>query len=146
MKSRVRCRNSAINGRLQQDLFDLLARNAVIESSLYVHAEFIAPVQGDHHGKRQQAPNVARQTWARPDFSPGVASNEVLKLSVEIGRRGNGSVDMLVAENCAPNFHSLLIPFAVIHWGHQFFDLNLAISSGQKVAHGLCERSCLLDI
>src|SRR5580700_9517795 len=150
MESRVGCRNSAIDGRLQQDLFDLLARDTVIEGSFNVHAKFIAPVQGDHHGKRQQAPSVARQAGTGPDFSPSVASNEVLKLAVEIGGRGNGSVYMFVAKNSTPNFHSLLIPFAVIHWGHQFFDLNpaisAAISSSQKVARSLCKRSCLLDI
>lgn len=123
MESRVGCRNSAIDGGLQQYLFDLLARDTVIEGRLYVHAEFIVPVQGDHHGKRQQAPSVARKARARPDFSPGVSSDEVLKLAVEIGSCGNGSVNMLVAENCAPNFHALLIPFAVIHWRHRFFDL-----------------------
>ena len=83
MKCRVRRRNSAIDGALQQHFLDFLACHFVIERGADVHAKFIAAIERNHHGKRQKATRVPGQAGARPNLAPRVASDQVLKRLAE---------------------------------------------------------------
>ena len=45
MKGRVGCGHAAINGRLQENLADFLARHAIVQHSAQVHAKFVSAIQ-----------------------------------------------------------------------------------------------------
>ena len=111
VKRGVRRRHATIDGGLQQDLFDLVARHSIVKGGFHMHAEFVATIQSDHHRECQQTASMAGQAGARPYFAPGVAGDEVLEIAVEIGGCGHGAVHVFVAENGAPDFHALLVAF-----------------------------------
>src|ERR1700733_270059 len=82
---------------------------------------------------------MARETGARPNFSPGVAGDEVLEIAGEVGGRGDGSVYVLSTENGSPNFHALLVTFGVIHRRHKPEVIN--VKSSRSSCHS--ERKLL---
>src|SRR5882672_4161803 len=115
VESRVRRRDSAVDGALQQDFFDLIAGYTVVEGGADVYPKFFAAIQGDRHCQCQQTARVARQSGTSPDVSPGIASDDVLKVAVEIGSCGDGAIHMLISKDGTPDFHALLVSLRVIH-------------------------------
>ena len=148
MKSGVGRGHAAVDGRLQEHFFDLVAGHSVVKRGLQVHTEFLATIQSDHHRECQQAAGVEGKAGARPYFAPGVAGYEVLEVAVEIGGGGNGAVDMLVAKNGTPDFHALPVALLVVSWLHRTRWLHkpCVASSRKKIAYRFRERASLFDV
>ena len=73
MKGRVGCGHAAINGRLQENLADFLARHAIVQRSAQVYAKFVSPIQRHHHRQCDHVARLPGKAGAAPDFSPGSA-------------------------------------------------------------------------
>src|SRR5437764_2443990 len=74
----------------------------MFERGTEVHLEFILAPKRDRRGKHKQPPRALVQSRAGPDFSPGVAGNQILKFAVEIAAVGLRAIDMAVAQHLAP--------------------------------------------
>src|ERR1700751_4137197 len=122
MEGSVRGGNAAIYCALQQHFLNFIAGYFVIQRSSDVHPEFIVAVEGDHHPERYQAARVSRKSGPRPDFSPGVARDEILERLVEGGSVLLRSFDTHIAKHRAPHLHSRFVSFAITHIfsGHYF--------------------------
>src|SRR5580704_17723993 len=77
--------------------------------------QLIRAVQRYHHGDRDHAACLSRQAGAGPDFSPGVARDQILKRRVEFILPGFRSLHVRLAQHLFADFPSLGVPFAVIH-------------------------------
>src|SRR5271156_6551991 len=117
MKGGVRCRNSTVDGALQQGLLDLFPRHAVVRSGADVHREFLISVETGHERQRDQATCMAGQARARPNLAPRIARDQVLKLGVECGGRHHCPVHMLVPQHRPPHLHARIEAIFVIHDG-----------------------------
>src|SRR5579864_4104246 len=122
MEGGVRGGDAAANCALQQHFPNFVARHFVIQRGSYVHPEFIAAIERNHHRERYQAARISRKSRPRPDFSPGVARDEILERLVEGGFVLLRSFDMHIAKHRATNFHSRFVSFAITHIfsGHYF--------------------------
>src|ERR1700749_2394925 len=80
-----------------------------------MHPKFVAAIEGDHHREGYEAARVARKSRPRPDFSPGVARDEILERLVEGGFVLLRSFDMHIAKHRAPHLHSRFVSFAITH-------------------------------
>jgi hypothetical protein len=47
--------HSAINGGLQENLVDFLARHSIVQRSAQVYAKFVSAIQRHHHRQRDHA-------------------------------------------------------------------------------------------
>src|SRR3984957_11185429 len=83
VEGRVRSRHAAENRTLQQHFLNFIASYFIIQGGSDVHPEFVAANEGDHHRERNEASRVSRKSGPRPDFSPGVARDEILERLVE---------------------------------------------------------------
>ena len=54
--------DAAVNRALQQQFLNFVASYFVIQGSADVHPEFIAAIEGDHHGEGYQAARVSRKS------------------------------------------------------------------------------------
>ncbi len=75
VKSVVGRGDAAIDGGLQKDFLNFLSGDAVVDGAEQVQTQFIAAIEGDGHGDGDEAASGARQSRARPDFSPSVTRN-----------------------------------------------------------------------
>ena len=107
--------HAAVDRALQQQFLNFFASYFVIQRGSDVHPKFIVAIEGDHHRERYEAARIPRESRPRPDFTPGVTRDEVLKRFGERGFIFLRFIDVRVAEHLAPNLHSRLVPFAVIH-------------------------------
>src|SRR5277367_5763283 len=145
MECRV-CRwYAAINRALQQHFLNFLARDFVIQRGAHVHAEFIAAIDSDHHGKREQAAGVARKAGARPDFAPGVARDQILKRLAERIFGGLGLVYVFIAQNCATNFHSGGMTLTLVHYFASCCPRNFSSAAVKGSAASIFERCAALS-
>src|SRR5205085_7522829 len=95
-------REPAIYRRMQENLGDLVGREAIAESGADVHRDLVLGPQRDQRGEGDRTARPAVQTGPGPGSAPGVTGDELLKRGPEIARRGGGSVDVLVAQDLAP--------------------------------------------
>src|SRR5262249_25445646 len=72
-KRRIRGRNPAVNGGLEEHLLQLLDRDTVVEGRAEVQPELLFTVQRDQQGHGDAAPRAAIESWSRPDLAPRVA-------------------------------------------------------------------------
>ena len=105
---------AAIGADLQQDLLDLVARHAVAQRSAQMQAEFGAPVEGGQHRQVYHAAGLSRQAWTRPDHAPCDFSCHLLERRVEIVRASERTIDVLSAQNVAPDIQAFLEQVALI--------------------------------
>ena len=77
--------HATVDGSLQQDFLNFVACYAERECGFEVHTKFRLAVQGDEHGQGEQTASLPRQAWAAPNFSPGVAGDQILKRLIELG-------------------------------------------------------------
>src|SRR3954463_10549148 len=92
-------RDAAVDGALEQDLLQLVARQAVAERRPHVHRQLVLATRGDEGDDRDDAARPAVEPGARPDVAPRVAGDEVLEVRGEVGRAGARAVDVVVAED-----------------------------------------------
>jgi len=108
-------RDAAIDGGVEQNFLNFLARDAIIERGAEMQAEFVFAIESNGHGERDKTACVARESRAGPDFSPGVARDEILKWRGEVGCGLHGAVNVVVAQDFAPDLYAFFVAFAVIH-------------------------------
>src|SRR5262245_29622236 len=108
--------HTAIDRLLQDDLLDVLYREAALdERGAHVHAEFL-PASDRHHGAdHQDAPRARIEMRPRPYLRPGAAGDEILPLGIEVGAACGGTVDPGVAEDLAASIVAASVPLLVIH-------------------------------
>src|SRR5918996_150909 len=80
-----------------------------------MHGELLEVTQCGEHRKRDHATAPPVQSWTCPDIAPGVASDQVLEVGGKRGRAGDGSVDVLVAEDRAANVHARGASTLIVH-------------------------------
>src|SRR5580692_6655879 len=140
MKCRVRCRNAAIDGALQQHFLNFLARDFIIQGGAHVHAKFVAAIERDHHGKSEQAARVARKAGTRPDFTPGVARDQILKGLAEGIFRCLGLVHVFIAQHCAAHFHPGGMTLTLVHYFASCCSRNFSSAAVKGSAASIFER------
>ena len=109
MKSFIGGGQAAIQGRLQDDFFDLSHRYAIIERGFYVHFKLRFPIQRNEHRHRDQASAMFRQIRPSPDFAPSVVRNKVLKVNIKRIDIATCFVYVCIAQYGATNVHSLVV-------------------------------------
>src|SRR5262245_61711971 len=72
-------RHAEVDGRLQEDLLDLLDGQAVSSGGAHVHGELVPVVAGDERGQGDRAAHPPVETGTGPHLAPGVAGDEVLE-------------------------------------------------------------------
>ena len=77
-KSLHRCRQTAVDARMQQHLLNLLRRRAVVERTAHMARELMLLAQGREEGHRDQAARLHVESRALPHIAPGIAGNEFL--------------------------------------------------------------------
>src|SRR3954451_1448049 len=63
----------------------------------------------DEGRHRDRAAHAAVEAGTGPDLAPRVARDQVLEVLGERGRRRDRAVDVVVAENGAPELHALVV-------------------------------------
>src|ERR1019366_390600 len=99
----VRDGNAGVRTRVQEDLANLLRREAVTNGGDDVHRQLVLVMKRREHRQRDDASLGARQTRPAPDVAPGEAIHEILEWGREVGRLGLRSIDVRVAEHRATN-------------------------------------------
>jgi hypothetical protein len=120
VKRGIRSRDTTINGGLQQNLLNLFAGNSIVGGGAQMHTQLVTAIERDHHGDSNEDARFARQARARPNLSPGVTRDEVLKVGVEAVFVGLRSIDVRITQDGAPDFHSLFVPLPFIHRNGSF--------------------------
>ena len=69
----VRGRDAAVDRAVQEDLLDLVRRDADPARGAHVHRELLLAAERDEHAEREQAAGLPVEPGPRPDLSPGVA-------------------------------------------------------------------------
>src|SRR5215467_10149605 len=115
-KSVITHRHAAIDRLLQNDLLDIVGREAALgERCAHVHAELF-PSPDRHHGADDEhAARALVEMRSRPDFAPGAAGDEVLPLGVKRIPVGIGAVDPGIAQNLAAGVGAASVTLLVAH-------------------------------
>src|SRR5436305_14845912 len=71
--------------------------------------ELVLASQRGQDGHRERAPRSPIEALPRPHRSPGVAGDEVLESSIELGAASERPVDVVVPEHLSPNPHAGLV-------------------------------------
>src|SRR5215467_5239397 len=132
--------HSAINCGVQKYFLDFLPGHAVVQGSPEVQSEFFFAIEGDRHCQSEKAARVFRESRAGPNFSPGVSRDEVLERSGKVCRGFDSTVDVRVAKNFAPDFHSLFVTLAVIHLATPHAERNFWTSRVNSELASILER------
>jgi hypothetical protein len=74
-----------------------------------VHLEFFEVAQRYQGGQRYAAARLAVQARTRPDLTPSIAGDEVLKVGGELCRARDCCVDVLVPEHLATDAHAAVV-------------------------------------
>ena len=80
-----------------------------------MHLQFIAAIQGNHHGDGNQAARFSREAWTRPYLAPGIASDQILKDGIEFILGCLGALDVRFTQHRAADFQALFVAIALIH-------------------------------
>src|SRR5579884_1500084 len=110
-----RRRHAAIDRRLQQDLLDLFARDAVVERAADVQAHLVRPIEGGQHRQVYEAARLLVEPGPVPDLAPAPFGDELLE------RLGEGvgildrAVDIFGAEHRPPHRQALVVKRALGH-------------------------------
>src|SRR5262245_5927631 len=123
-------RNAAVDGDLQEDLADLLARDAVRERALHVQLELVRAIERGDHGEVDQTPVAPLETWPAPDAAPAVLGRELLHRLAELVRRGERAIHVVVAEHGLAYFEAAPIELLV----HVLFPRSGVISHPARVS------------
>src|SRR4030095_10970713 len=76
--------HATIDGDLEENLLDLVFRDAVGQCAPNMQLDLMRPVESGKHGKVQHAARFAIQPRASPDFAPAVLGNQFLQRAAEI--------------------------------------------------------------
>ena len=132
--------DAAIDGGVEQGFADFVGSDAVVAGGAKVKAEFFFAVEGHGHGEGEKAARVTGEAGAGPDFAPGVPRDQILKWRGEVRGGLRGSVDMIVAEDFAADFHALLVAFAFVHLVAPHAERKFASSGVKWDAASILER------
>src|SRR5262249_42804050 len=105
LERRVRSGKAAIDGGLEQHLFDFVTRHAAIARGAEVQRELFAAVERHEHREAKEAARAPVEARAAPDLAPGVAREQVEELAVEFGAIRGAAVDVRRSEHRAPHVH-----------------------------------------
>jgi hypothetical protein len=110
-------RHAAVDGGLQQHLFDLVRGDAVVARGADVQLELFVVPQRHHHHDGQQRAGVTRQAVAGPHRAPCGTGDEVLEFVGEVGARLQRALDVGLAEYGAAHGQAGFVAFLLVHWG-----------------------------
>src|SRR3981081_536550 len=127
-KGRVGGGHSAIDGRLQQDLLDLIPGHPVVQRAAQVQHQLLVVTQGDQHPDRDAASRPTVATRPVPDLPPRRASKEFLELLGERGSAGFRAVDVGVAQDLPSHLHAALTEF-IAHWSISLRQIPIPLST-----------------
>src|SRR5947209_4560115 len=102
-------RDATVDRALQQDLFDLGPCQAVAEGGAEMERQLLMMPERDEGGECDGAAHAPVEPRPRPDFPPGIAGNEILKLPGELGAARKGSLDVVIPQNLTAHGHAALI-------------------------------------
>ncbi len=124
---------------------DFLARHSIVQRSAQLHAKFVSAIQHHHHRQRDHVARLPGKAGAAPDFSPGVAREQVLKRFVELIAIFQRCIDVRIPSTAPRSF----IPCSwrwrsSISRPHQEFR-NAAISLLNRSCSSILERCAALS-
>ncbi len=108
MDGSVRRGDTGVHGDVQDGFADLFECRARPPRCTKVKVDFVVPEGGEDRDGDERA-RAAVQAFARPEAAPRDFGDESLEVGVGARRRRDRTVDMLVAENLAPDPHAALI-------------------------------------
>src|SRR6185437_14202670 len=105
--------HAGIDPGLQEDLGDLLARDAVVERAPDMQLDLVRPVERGQHGEVEEAARLARQAGPRPHLAPAIFRDEILQHLAEAVGAGERAVDMLGAQHLPTHGETLVVEILV---------------------------------
>src|SRR5262249_45623347 len=128
-KSVIANRHATIDRLLQNDLLDVVGREAALDQRrAQVHAELLPPPDRHHGADHEHAPPALVQMRSRPYLAPGAASDKVLPLGVKRIPVGIGAIDPGIAQNLAAGVGAASVTLLVVH---RFAPLKVSEVSNQ---------------
>src|SRR5947208_2023631 len=91
--------HAAVDRGLQQDLLDLVLREAVVQGAVEMELELMLLAERGQHAEVQHRAHLARQPGPVPDVVPAVGVEQLGELAVELVNPGHRLVDSLGAEH-----------------------------------------------
>src|SRR5258708_15157322 len=107
--------NAAIDRSLQQHFLKFFPGYACVDGGAEMEPQFIRAIQRHYHGDRDQAACFSWQAGTRPDFSPGIAGNQVLERRIEFVLSGLCALHVGLAQHLFTYLHSFFVPLAIVH-------------------------------
>ena len=98
--------DAAVDGGLQDELLDLVDREAVAACCPDVQGQLLVVAPRDQRGEGDQGAAATVEPRSGPDATPGVLGDELLEVAREVGRCADGPVDVRVAEHLAAHDHA----------------------------------------
>src|SRR6185295_5794671 len=92
-------RYAAVDGDLQQDFADLLARDTIRERTLDVDLELMRSVERADHREVDEAAVATLETGSAPDATPAILRGEFLHGATEVIGTGEGLFHVLLAKH-----------------------------------------------
>src|SRR6185503_15299416 len=106
-------RYAAVDGDLQQDFADLLARDTIRERTLDMDLELMRSVERADHREVDEAAVATLETGSAPDATPAILRGEFLHGATEVVGTGEGLFHVLLAKHGLADFQSALIQILV---------------------------------
>src|ERR1700689_5916400 len=104
--------HAAIDRLLQEDFLDIVGREAAFrQRGAHMQAEFIPLAERYHGADHQHAPGPLVEMRPGPDFTPGMARDQVDELAVERIPAGDRFVDPGIAKHLAALRHAVVAAF-----------------------------------
>src|SRR5262249_32743442 len=108
-----RGRDAAVDGRVHQDLAQLVLGDPVIDGALDVPPDLLGASEGDQHGDREHAAGAAGNALAPPDRAEAVPRHQLLELAGEVGLALHLGPAVLGAEHLLADRDPLLVQLVV---------------------------------
>lgn len=111
-------RNTAIDGRVQDNFANLFVRRAVVAGTAHMPGQFVLPTERRQHCHRDQAALLESEDAPAPHRSPGVFGDEFLQRAAEVGRLGEGLIDKVIPHHLSANREALFVRVIHVYFLH----------------------------
>src|SRR5581483_8727329 len=108
LKCRVGRGNTRIDRHLKERLFYIATFKTILQPGANMQTKFLPSPESSCYSQHQQPPRAMVESRTRPDAAPGIAGNQLLKVSSEISSAGHGSVNVLCSEHMETYLHTFL--------------------------------------
>src|SRR5262249_3430275 len=128
-KSAIAHRHAAIDRLLQNDLLDVVGREAALDQRCArVHAELLPPPDRHRGPDHERAARALVEMRSRPDLPTRAEGDEILPLGVKRIPVGIGAIDPGIAQNLAAGVGAASVTLLVVH---RFAPLKISEVSNQ---------------